>query len=68
MSNSSKYNFPNAKNVFITETNLGEVIGEKYVSDPKTDSAINEVLKLLQNLQTNHPNVSQTEATEIINA
>ena len=68
MSNSSKYNFPNAKNVFITETNLGEVIGEKYAADPEVKSAINEVIKLLQNLQTNHPNVSETEATDIINA
>jgi internalin A len=68
MSNSSKYNFPNAKNVFITETNLGEVIGEKYATDPEVKSAIQEVIKLLQNLQTNHPNVSETEATEIINA
>ena len=68
MSNSSKYNFPNAKNVFITETNLGEVIGEKYATDPEVKSAIQEVIKLLQNLQTNHPNVSETEATDIINA
>jgi len=68
MSNSSKYNFPNAKNVFITETNLGEVIGEKYATDPEVKSAIKEVIKLLQNLQTNHPNVTQTEAIEIINA
>ena len=68
MSNSSKYNFPNAKNVFITETNFGEVIGEKYATDPEVKSAINEVIKLLQNLQTDHPNVTEAEATEIINA
>jgi internalin A len=67
MSNSSKYNF-NSKNVFITETNLGEVIGEKYASDPEVKSAIKEVIELLQSLQTNHPNVSETEATDIINA
>ena len=65
---SPKYNFPNAKNVFITETNLGQVIGEKYATNPEVKSAIQEVIKLLQNLQTNHPNVSETEATEIINA
>lgn len=68
MSNSSKYNFPKADTVIITETNYGEVIGKKYSTDPEVKSAIKEVLKLLQNLQTNHPNVNETEATEIINA
>jgi hypothetical protein len=68
MSNSPKYNFPKADTVIITETNYGEVIGKKYATDPEVKSAINEVIKLLQNLQTNHPNVTQTEATEIINA
>ena len=68
MSNSSKYNFPKADTVIITETNYGEVIGKKYSTDPEVKSAIKEIIKILQNLQTNHPNVSETEATEIINA
>jgi internalin A len=68
MSNTSKYNFPNADTVIITETNHGEVIGKKYATDPEVKSAIKEVIKLLQNLQANHPNVNETEATDIINA
>jgi len=68
MSNSSKYNFPKADTVIITETNYGEVIGKKYATDPEFKSAIQEVIKLLQSLQTNHPNVNETEAIEIINA
>jgi internalin A len=68
MSNSSKYNFPKADTVIITETNYGEVIGKKYSTDPEVKSAIKEIIKLLQNLQTNHPNVTETEATDIINA
>ena len=68
MSNSPKYNFPKADTVIITETNHGEVIGKKYATDPEVKSAVKEVIKLLQKLQTNHPNVSETEATEIINA
>jgi ribosomal protein S3 len=68
MSNISKYNFTKADTVIITETNHGEVIGKKYASDPEFKSAIKEIIKLLQNLQTNHPNVSETEATDIINA
>ena len=68
MSNSSKYNFPNADTVIISEISHGEIIGKKYATDPEIKSAIQEVIKLLQNLQTNHPNVAQTEATEIINA
>ena len=68
MSNSPKYNFPNADTVIISEISHGEIIGKKYATDPGVKSAITEVIKLLQNLQTNHPNVTQTEATEIINA
>jgi hypothetical protein len=68
MLNSPKYNFPKADTVIITETNYGEVIGKKYISNPEVESAIQEVNKILQNLQTKNPNVTETEATEIINA
>jgi hypothetical protein len=68
MSNSSKYNFPNADTVIISEISHGEIIGKKYAADPEVESAIEEIDKILQKLQTNYPNVSETTATEIINA
>ena len=68
MSNNREYNFPKADTPILIETNYGEVIGKKYASDPEVESTIEEIDKLLQNLQTNHPNVSETEATDIISA
>ena len=44
------------------------ISSHQSVTDPEVKSAIQEIIQLLQNLQTNHPNVSETEATEIINA
>jgi internalin A len=44
------------------------ISSNQFVTDPEVKSAIQEIIQLLQNLQTNHPNVSEAEATEIINA
>ncbi|EAZ92816.1 COR domain-containing protein [Crocosphaera chwakensis] len=67
MSDSGKYSI-NAEVVNITETNLGEVIGKKYASDPSTANALDEVVKILNELNNKYPKVSETTATEIIDA
>ena len=60
--------YGNIGNLNLAQGDKNILIGKQYAADPEIKSAIKEVLKLLQNLQTNHPNVTQTEATEIINA
>ena len=67
MSNSGKYSIK-ADVVNITETNLGEVIGKKYASDPSIKNALDEIINKLTELNNKYPNVSETTATEIINA
>lgn len=67
MSNSGKYSIK-ADVVNITETNLGEVIGKKYASDPSIKNALDEIINKLTELNNKYPNVSGTTATEIINA
>ena len=67
MSNSGKYSIK-ADVVNITETNLGEVIGKKYASDPSIKNALDEIINKLTELNNKYPNVSETTATEIINS
>ncbi|HLO84221.1 MAG TPA: COR domain-containing protein [Nostocaceae cyanobacterium] len=63
----NKYHI-NAEIVQITEQNLAEVIGKKYASDPNLQTALNEILQILNNLQVKHPNATAEEAEEIIEA
>jgi hypothetical protein len=60
--------YGNIDNLNFAQGDKNILIGKQYTTEPEFKSAIKEVIKLLQNLQTNHPNVTQTEATEIINA
>ena len=67
--NSMSNNFyGNIDNLNFAQGDKNILIGKKYATEPEFKSAIKEILKRLQNLETNHPNVSETEATEIINA
>ncbi|MGK7956999.1 MAG: hypothetical protein AB4063_17380, partial [Crocosphaera sp.] len=67
MSDIGKYNIK-ADIVQITETNLSEVIGKKYTSDSSVNNALDEIIYILNELNNKYPNVSETTATEIINA
>ena len=60
--------YGNIDNLNFAQGDKNILIGKKYATEPEFKSAIKEILKRLQNLETNHPNVSETEATEIINA
>jgi internalin A len=67
--NSMSNNFyGNIDNLNLAQGDKNILIGKQYTTEPEFKSAIKEILKRLQNLETNHPNVSETEATEIINA
>lgn len=67
--NSMSNNFyGNIDNLNFAQGDKNILIGKKYATEPEFKSAIKEILKRLQNLETNHPNVSEAEATEIINA
>jgi hypothetical protein len=67
MSDNSKYNFLNADTVIINEKVLkSEIIGKKYTSDPEIKSSIKEIIQILQRLQTENPNVTESQTKDII--
>ncbi|MGI0493048.1 hypothetical protein ACN4EG_14795 [Alkalinema pantanalense CENA528] len=68
MSNSSKYNFPNAQKVQIFEQ-VDTYIENNHPTDPEIQSAIADLKTLITDLQTKHPNVTtEAEARDIIDA
>jgi internalin A len=72
MTEPSKYNFPNARIVQITETNHGQTIGvqnNNYATNPELQKAITDLQTALNQLQTQHPQVeTETAALAIIDA
>jgi internalin A len=60
--------YGNIDNLNFAQGDKNILIGKQYATDPEFKSAIKEILKRLQNLENNHPNVTEAEATEIINA
>jgi internalin A len=67
MSEASKYSIK-AEIVQIIENNPGEVIAKKYASDPDFIEALTEITQILQKLQQKHPNATEAEAQDIIEA
>jgi hypothetical protein len=67
-SEASKYRIK-AKNVQIVENNTGgEVIAEKYATDPAFTETLTQIVQILATLQQNHPTATQAEAEDIIEA
>jgi hypothetical protein len=65
----SKYNFNNVQNVQIVEnTSGGDAVIHKYANDPNIKTALDSILKLLEHLQTQHPNTPPDEAETVLNA
>jgi internalin A len=50
------------------EKNQGEANQHNYTSDPSIKNAIAEIRDILNKLNNKHPNINETEATEIIQA
>jgi hypothetical protein len=68
MTNSSKYNFPNAQKVQIFEQ-VDTYIENNYPTDPEIKSAITDLQTLITDLQTQHPNITtEAQALTIIDA
>jgi hypothetical protein len=68
MSDTSKYNFPNAQKVQIFEK-VDTYIENNYQNDPETKAAISDIQILIAQLQTQHPQVTTTtQALDIIDA
>jgi hypothetical protein len=66
MSDTSKYNFPNAQKVQIFEQ-VDTYIENNYPKDPETKAAISDIQNLIVQLQTQHPQVTtETQALDII--
>ena len=51
----------------IHQQNQGEANFNNYTSDPSMKNSLDEIIKILNELNTKHPNVSEPEAKEIIN-
>jgi len=68
MSNSSKYNFPNAQKVQIFEQ-VNTYIEHNHEIDTDTKAVLTDLQTLITQLQTQHPTVTtETEALAIIDA
>lgn len=68
MTNSSKYNFPNAQKVQIFEQ-TDTYIENNYPTDPEIKTAIADLTLLLTQLQTQHPQVTtESQALTILDA
>jgi hypothetical protein len=65
MSNTSKYNFPNVQKVQIFEQ-VDTYIENNYPNDTETKAAISDIQTLIAQLQTQHPQVTETQALAII--
>ena len=66
MSDTFKYNFPNAQKVQIFEK-VDTYIENNYPNDPETKAAIADIQTLIAQLQTQHPQVTtQAQALDII--
>jgi hypothetical protein len=66
MSDTSKYNFPNAQKVQIFEK-VDTYIENNYPNDPETKAAISDIQTLIAQLQTQHPQVvTEAQALAII--
>jgi hypothetical protein len=66
MSDTSKYNFPNAQKVQIFER-VDTYIENNYPNDPETKAAISDIQILIAQLQTQHPQVTtEDRAIDII--
>ncbi|WP_309729305.1 hypothetical protein [Chamaesiphon sp. OTE_75_metabat_556] len=66
MSDTSKYNFPNAQKVQIFEQ-VNTYIENNYPNDRETKAAISDIQSLIVQLQTQHPQVTtETQAIHII--
>jgi hypothetical protein len=68
MTNSSKYNFPNAQKVQVFEQ-VNTYIENNQVTDPEVKAALTDIQTLLTQLQAQHPHVTtETQALAIIDA
>ncbi|MBW4441060.1 MAG: hypothetical protein KME10_07480 [Plectolyngbya sp. WJT66-NPBG17] len=68
MSNLSKYNFPNAQKVQIFEQ-VDTYIENNHSTDPEIKTAIADLILLLTQLQTQHPQVTtKSQALTVLNA
>lgn len=68
MSNSSKYNFPNAQKVQIFEQ-VDSYIENNHPTDPEIKTAIADLTLLLTQLQTQHPQVkTESQALTVLDA
>ncbi len=68
MSNSSKYNFPNAQKVQIFEQ-VNTYIENNHPTDPEIKTAIADLTLLLTHLQTQHPQVTtESQALTVLDA
>ena len=68
MSNSSKYNFPNAQKVQIFEQ-VEQYIEHNYANDPEVKSTIADLQTLFTQLQAQHPHITtQSQALPILDA
>jgi uncharacterized membrane protein YheB (UPF0754 family) len=65
MNTPSKYNFPNAQKVQIFEQ-VDTYIENNYQNDPETKAAISDIQTLIAQFQTQHPQVTETQAIAII--
>jgi hypothetical protein len=65
MNTPSKYNFPNVQKVQIFEK-VDTYIENNYPNNPETKAAIADIQTLIAQLQTQHPQVTETQALAII--
>ena len=53
---------------YIESNSDGEVNWNRFSSNPEVNTSIKEITQILQRLQTEHPNVTETQAKDIIEA
>ncbi|MEM9540071.1 MAG: COR domain-containing protein [Cyanobacteria bacterium P01_E01_bin.42] len=66
MTDQGKYSIHNPEVVQIIENNQGQVIGKQQTTDPMMKKAIDDILQILTELQNQYPDVTESEAQDII--